>query len=44
LEQWNDLEAGNRRWSVGQYAVGIYFLHYVQDGAQKTERLIVGQR
>ena len=43
-EQWDDLQAGDRQWRVDNYAVGVYFLHYVQGGQQKTARLIVGQR
>lgn len=44
LDQWDNLTAGDRQWDVHNYAVGVYFLHYVQGGAQKTERLVVGRR
>lgn len=41
VEHWQDTPVGTRIWRVGQYPVGIYFLHYIQDGEQKTERLVV---
>lgn len=44
LEQWDDLQAGNRQWQVEQYAVGMYFLHYVQDGKQQRKQLVVRGR
>lgn len=44
VDQWDDLKVGDRQWDVHNYAVGVYFLHYVQEGRHKTERLVVGRR
>lgn len=44
LERWQNTLEGTRIWKVEHYPIGIYFLHYIQNGEQKTERLIVSKR
>lgn len=41
VARWENLKPGKLSWNVRPYAVGFYFLHYVQNGVRKTERLVV---
>lgn len=41
IERWEGLRPSRGQWDLSAYAIGVYYLHYVQKGVQKTERLVV---